>query len=121
MEKIKVNKHRAIHSLFENATTIEKIRIILEMDRSVLQGDTLHDIERVLDLHDWLEYHSHCQKQKVVHPVEKILDWHGINELKEMQDTMNQTEQVTWLSKEALKELTEFKGMLKNKIDKLTK
>ena len=62
MERMRVNKHRALHHLFENKTVTEKIRTILEMDKSVLQGDLLRDIERILNLYEWLEYHSHCKK-----------------------------------------------------------
>ena len=61
-ESLRVTQHQALHTLFENQTTIEKIETILNMDETVLQGDFLRDIQPILDLYKWLEYHSHCRK-----------------------------------------------------------
>jgi len=54
--------HRAIHTIFVNDTTIEKIQRILDMDWSALQWDFVRDVKRILELYKWLEYHSHCKK-----------------------------------------------------------
>jgi hypothetical protein len=62
--KLKVVHHRALHTIFQNDTTIEKIRRILQMDATVIQWDFKRDIERILDLYDWLEYHSHVINNK---------------------------------------------------------
>jgi len=60
--RLKVVQHRALHTIFQDDTTVEKIKRILEMDLTTLQWDFVRDIERILDLYEWLEYHSHCKK-----------------------------------------------------------
>ena len=67
LDKRDINHHRALHTLFWTQSTIEKIEWILEDDLSVLQWDFLRDIQRILKLHKWHEYHSHCIK----HPYKK--------------------------------------------------
>lgn len=58
---IRDKKHRSLHILFANQTTCEKIRTILEMDKTALQWDFKRDIERILSLYDGLEYHTHVK------------------------------------------------------------
>ena len=63
IDRIRVVEHRAIHTLFADGDVNDKVRRILEDDRAVLQGDFIRDIQRVLALYKWLEYHSHIKKK----------------------------------------------------------
>ena len=60
VDRREVYRHRALHTLFWVMSTVEKVEWILEDDISVLQGDFVRDLQRILDLYKWNEYHSHC-------------------------------------------------------------
>lgn len=48
-ERIKIKKHRALHVLFDNKITHEKIMQLLDMDASVLRDEPMDEIRRVVE------------------------------------------------------------------------
>lgn len=45
---LKENVHRAVHTLFSDATPIQRLRTALEVDKTVLQPDVYQEISNIL-------------------------------------------------------------------------
>ena len=59
---LKQTVHNAFHTVFANDTPAEQIKRLLRINRTVLQGDFIQDIERILDLY-WEDiYHWWIKK-----------------------------------------------------------
>lgn len=46
--RLKENVHRAVHTLFSDATPIQRLRTALEVDKTVLQPDVYQEINNIL-------------------------------------------------------------------------
>ena len=56
------HKHRAIHLLFGIESIKWQIETLLELNTTALQWDYVRDIQIVLDLYKWEEYHANIKK-----------------------------------------------------------
>lgn len=59
---LKIKRHDALHNIFWNDTTAEKIARVLQMDIDVLQWDFVNDIMNILELYWNDTYHKHVTK-----------------------------------------------------------
>lgn len=64
IDRIKNRKHEAIHALFDNLVTSEKILKILDMDGDVLRDEPMDEIRRVVESVESCLYRPKAIKSK---------------------------------------------------------